>query len=197
MYKSILLVLPNDVKAQMNFTMAMVFELIVELVLSKSEGKLLVRPARCTEYWLAERIGRSREWVSKSIRRLELLGLIQVERTRQKDGKWDINIYTIGRRLLSILGIACQKFKEYRENMRQKVQSIVHNITFRTKGTMMSIADIFRTGPPDDKKQSSPVTPRDITKAPKSDSQGMPPELIAIIERMTAKIEAAESEGRI
>lgn len=196
MYRSILLVLPNDVKTQMNFTMGMVFELIVELVLSKSEGKLLVRPARCTEYWIAERIGRSREWVSKSIRRLEELGLIQVERTRQKDGKWDINIYTIGRRLLSILGIACQKFKEYREKVKQKVQSMAQKLAIRTKG-MVSISELLRIGPPDNWCQDTGHRLKAEDYRDKRQNLDIHEELKAIIERMTTKIETAESEGRI
>jgi DNA-binding PadR family transcriptional regulator len=105
--------LPQEVLKSQPHTALLLLQLIVNMALEKDPqtGKFISKDISATEWWFAKRLGRSREWISKSLKRLEQAGLIQVIRQKAQDGTWKRNIYRIGHELFRILGMWRQAVK--------------------------------------------------------------------------------------
>jgi biotin operon repressor len=98
---------------------------MVEMAIKKKQdGKLDMKVLYMTQYWLAERLGKTREWISKSICKLEKLGLLKVIRRKKENGKWDTNLYRIGYVILRLLGLWRQAVRELINRVKSNLQGV-------------------------------------------------------------------------
>lgn len=95
--KSCALILPLDILKCLHKTDITLLDLIYDLC--RLTGRKVPSGALYTcasEKWLAGKLGRSREWVSKSVCKLTRLGLLDRVRRRKVDGFFQTNIYRVG-----------------------------------------------------------------------------------------------------
>ena len=128
MFRSIIANLPKKIQVQLTRTECMILELMVEMGVKKKEDKKLdMKTMYMTEYWLAERLGKSRVWISRSICKLEKLGLLKVMRRRREDGKWSVNLYRIGYIILRVLGLWRQATREILHRVKSSLQEVAYS----------------------------------------------------------------------
>jgi transcription initiation factor IIE alpha subunit len=132
--------LPQEVLASQPPTAILLLQLIVNMTIEKDPqtGKFKIGDMSATESWFAQRLGRSREWISKSIRKLERAGLIQVIRKRAQDGTWCKNIYRVGHELLRILGLWRQAVRAVVNLVKSSSQVVGYTIN-KVKGKLFQI----------------------------------------------------------
>lgn len=113
-YKSATLTLPRDISTILTRTEAGLLDLIVDLSRNQAKrspsGAYYAYPG---EKWLAWKTGRSREWVSKSVNRLQTMGLLMITRRRKEKGRWRTNLYRLGVVLWRTLNGASAWFRSY------------------------------------------------------------------------------------
>jgi biotin operon repressor len=56
-----------------------------------------------SQAWIAQEIGRTRQWVNRCIQKLHKLGLITSMRRRRVKGRWQTNLYRLGPEIVRIL----------------------------------------------------------------------------------------------
>lgn len=68
--------------------------------------------------WLGQRLGRTRETISRSVSKLHTLGLIAVTHRRKVHKRWQTNLYQLGHQLLYCLNQG-----------RKAVSALLHRVT--------------------------------------------------------------------
>ena len=68
-----------------------------------------------SQKWIAEQIGRTRQYVNKCIQKLHKLGMITSMRRRRVKGRWQTNLYHLGPEMVRIFkgGVAAAKALAY------------------------------------------------------------------------------------
>ncbi len=97
-------ILPQNTLSSLCATDIQVLDLIGSMC--KAQGKKGASGAwYCfpSETWLAGKVGRSREWISHSVNRLQKLGLVNITRRRKVRGHWQTNLYRLSLYLLGLL----------------------------------------------------------------------------------------------
>jgi DNA-binding MarR family transcriptional regulator len=96
--------LPANLRSGLTASQFNIIYLILDLCQIHSQnkpgGSVYVVPS---EIYIAKKIGRSREWVSKSLQKLQQAGLIIITRRRKVRGRWMTNLYRLGLALWSCL----------------------------------------------------------------------------------------------
>ena len=96
--------LPANLRSSLTASQFNIIYLILDLCQIHSQnkpgGSIYVVPS---ELYIAKKIGRSREWVSKSLQKLQQAGLIVITRRRKVRGRWMTNLYRLGLALWSCL----------------------------------------------------------------------------------------------
>lgn len=96
--------LPADLRRQLTATEFNIIYLILDLSRITSvrspSGAVYCYPS---QKYIGRKIGRSREWISKCLQRLEDLGLVIITHRRKERGHWKTNLYRLGWQLTKIL----------------------------------------------------------------------------------------------
>lgn len=123
--RSIVLNMPSHLRERLNSTDILLTELIAEMTIEKDDQKKLnIKTVYPSQTWLANRINRSREWVSKAVRKLEMLGLVKVIRQRRLDGTWEVNGYRPGYWILATLGLWRQAMKLVLDRVKSALNKV-------------------------------------------------------------------------
>jgi transcription initiation factor IIE alpha subunit len=143
--------LPQEILQSQPPTAILLLQLIVNMTIEKDPqtGKFKIGDMSASESWFAQRLGRSREWISKSLRRLEKEGLIQVIRKREQNGTWARNIYRVGYELLRILGLWRQAVRAVVNLVKSGSQIVGYTIN-KVKGKLFQIGQQNKTCQIDD-----------------------------------------------
>lgn len=103
--------LPANLRSSLTASQFNIIYLILDLCQIHSQnkpgGSIYVVPS---ERYIAQKIGRSREWVSKSLQKLQQAGLIIITRRRKVRGRWMTNLYRLGLALWSCLKASSRCF---------------------------------------------------------------------------------------
>ncbi|MGB9892754.1 hypothetical protein, partial [Thermodesulfovibrio yellowstonii] len=129
-FRAISVNLPKEFLKKLSRTECFLLDIIGEMAIKKTfQGRLYTKTLLMSQNWLAKRLGKSREWVSKCLRRLEAYGFIEITRRKKPDGTWATNIYKIGQKFLQILGLwrLFQKLYNHVNSSPQEVASIAFN----------------------------------------------------------------------
>ena len=101
--------LPSNLRSELTASQFKIIYLILDLCQIRHKNypgqSIYVMPS---ERWIAQKIGISREWVSKSLQKLQEVGLIIITRRRKERGVWRTNLYRLGHVLWR-----CLKFTSY------------------------------------------------------------------------------------
>lgn len=136
--RSLVLNMPAHLREKLNSTDILLTELIAEMTIQKDDQKKLnIKTIYPSQAWLAQRIGRSREWVSKAIRKLESMGLVKVIRQRRLDGTWEVNGYRPGYWILATLGLWRQAMKLVLDRVKSALNKVAYGKSKKRKGKNM------------------------------------------------------------
>ena len=117
--KTMYTIVPQETRKKLSATDIQIFDIISSMC--KSQGKKGRSGAwYCFpgEKWIAEKIGRSRERVSKSVQRLQRLRLIDITHRRKREGHWQTNMYRLSLNIMRGLG-----------ELRHWFSSVFHRVT--------------------------------------------------------------------
>jgi len=95
--KSISLILPQDIVVCLTGAEIKLADLIFDLCRYTSKKQKSGAFYTCVgQKWLGKRLGVSREWISKCVNKLAVLGVIRITHRRKEDEKWQTNLYRVG-----------------------------------------------------------------------------------------------------
>jgi DNA-binding MarR family transcriptional regulator len=111
-------------------------------------------PVHPSEKWLARRFGKSREWISKSIRRLEQKRLLSVQRRRRKNGRYAVNVYRVATWIFRLIKSLFQLY--YRRDNRNRVfETVNQRVVFLSRKeslsrlTFQELQELYKGTPPE------------------------------------------------
>lgn len=189
-FRSLSINLPPEIMSQMNLTMERVFNYIVETSVEKVHGNFVWKRTRYTEEYLSKRLLRSREWVSKMIRRLEEMNLIEVVRKRYK-GRFCVNEYRLSKWVLSLLG----KWKQTIYTVIDHVKSNIQRVGYKPIYAYINLSNsINNKGPTHIKDTLSSVMKDILSKKPDNEREKKDKE--KDISYLLAKAEEWEKEQK-
>jgi len=131
--RGISLTFPKELTRQLNRCQILILQLLVEVcaVIDSKTGKLVFRDLHPTERWIAERLGFSREWISKCLSRLARMGLVEVIRRRdEKTGRFLVNEYRLTKKTIGLLVRVYDNFdsifkRKYVISIKQRAREII------------------------------------------------------------------------
>lgn len=145
--KSITLILPQEIVLCLTSAEIKLADLIFDLCRYTSKKQKSGAFYTCVgQKWLGERLGVTREWVSKCVNKLAILGILRITHRRKEDEKWKTNLYRVG-----------EAMKRGWKTMKYRFLFAKIRVNFRThKGTknnissteIMSKSDYGDRGPP-------------------------------------------------
>jgi len=155
-FKTADLCLPTEVFKTLNRTERSLLNLIAEMCIKihAPNATREFRPINPSEEWLAKRLGVSRIWISKCLRRLEKKKLIHIKRRRKKDGKFYVNIYMLANNFFRLAGKMLQRFFS-KDTWRRIIETQTQRIKFLSKKEELSkktfeeISKIYNGLPPE------------------------------------------------
>jgi len=155
-FKSASLCLPTEVIKGLNRTEERILNYLAEqcIRIHAPSATREFRPQNPSEKWLAQRLGVSREWISKCIRRLERKGFIHVYRRRKENGRFHVNIYYISKKFFNLAKQMLQRFfskdswKRIIETENQRIVFLNKKEEFAKK-SFSEIAEIHKGLPPE------------------------------------------------
>lgn len=121
--------IPKEIAIQLNGTDCKILEIIEHMCRIQSK-KSPSKAWYCypSEEWIANKLGRTRETISRSIQKLSKLDLIYVTHRRKFQGRWQTNLYRLGVELLKIL----HRYKEAVKIFIHRVTSTSHIVKLNT-----------------------------------------------------------------
>jgi len=133
-FKTADLCLPTEVFKTLNRTERSLLNLIAEMCVKihAPNATREFRPINPSEEWLAKRIGVSRIWISKCLRRLEKKKLIHIKRRRKENGKFYVNIYMLAHNFFRLAGRMFQRFFS-KDTWKQIIETQIQRIKFLAK----------------------------------------------------------------
>lgn len=131
--KNAVFIFPKELMKQLNRCQILILQLLIEIcaVIDAKTGKLIFRDLHPTERWIAERLGFSREWVSKCLSRLARMGLVEVIKRRDPNtGRFMVNEYRLTKKTIALLVKFYENYdkvfkKKYVEAVKQKGKELI------------------------------------------------------------------------
>lgn len=80
-----------------------------------------------SQKYLANATGLHPTYISRCVCKLEKMGIIEVSRSKRRDGKWRLNYYQIGERVVNLCNRVVRGLKVHRFNRTHKPASQLNN----------------------------------------------------------------------
>jgi DNA-binding MarR family transcriptional regulator len=88
----------------------------------RKDARYAINPS---QDYLSRRLGIERSYVSKCLKRLEILGLITIKRSRKACGKYFLNKYNIGSKIKQVVKSLCEGRRKLFSNRVPKSEQVV------------------------------------------------------------------------
>ena len=148
-YKSATISLPYEIRTKMNSTDLYILDKLMSMYRSQAKkSRSRAGYAYPGERWLGEITGRCRETISRSVTKMENMGLISITHRRRRNGYWQTNLYQIGAKLLEIIGYSAYIVRGLINRVTSKPH-IVNNshITLRSNSPKKDFSDNLISNP--------------------------------------------------